>query len=110
LRTCAVGTRSRSIWSRLERGTRAMALATAEAVAEVAMARSQPVVAEAAHGAIELGLDVLAHLVQLERGGRVILQKNLAQPDGPNGLENESPRRPASAAMISGAAAADIDK
>lgn len=33
--------RSRSISSRLERGTRATALATAEAVAEVAITRSQ---------------------------------------------------------------------
>ena len=39
-RTCAAGTRSRSMSSRLDRATRATAAVTAEAVAEVAITRS----------------------------------------------------------------------
>ena len=63
----AVETRSRSISSRLERGTRATALATADAVAEVAITRSHPVWPSRRTAAVQLRLDVLLHLVQLPR-------------------------------------------
>ena len=66
-------------------------------------------VAQAAHGGIELVLDVLVHLVQLERGGRIVLEKNLAQPHRAQRLGEGL----AQAAVFGGddlrAAAADID-
>ena len=66
-------------------------------------------VAEAAHGGVELGLNVLAHLVQLDRGGRVVPQKNLAQPDGPQRFGERFPQAAGFGGDDLGAAAADID-
>ena len=109
MRTCAVGMRRRSISSRLERGTRATALATAEAVAEVAMARSQLESARRRTGGGELLADVLVHLVQLARGGRIVLEKVLAQPHGPQRPREGFAQNPVFGGDDLRAAASDID-
>ncbi len=109
MRTCAVETRSRSRPSRLERGVRATAAATALAVAEVAITRSHPVCPEAAERRVEFGLYVLVHLVDLAGGRRIVLEERLAQADRAERLGVRIQQVPAVGRDDLGAAAADID-
>ena len=66
-------------------------------------------VAQAAEGRVELGLDVLVHLVELADDGRIVLEKNLAQADGAQGLGEGFHEVAAVGGDDLRAAAADID-
>ena len=80
-------TRSRSISSRLERGIRATALATALAVAEVAMTRSHPVWPSRRSGASSLAWMYSCIWWSWRAAGGSSFRKISRRRTAPSGLE-----------------------
>ena len=73
------------------------------------MARSQPACPRRAHRRVQLGLDVLVHLVELQGRGRIVLEEDFAQPDGAQRLGKGVLQDAVFGADDLRAAAADID-